>query len=404
MAALGVVPRTREFPESTRYIKYLPIRGVEVGLGSQTAAGIHVSPESAMKCGVVYSCVKILAEGVGQLPFRLHTQREDGGKQAATDHPLYDLLHDAPNDWTTAYQFRLDMMTALLLHGNAFAFVNRVDGQVVELIQLPSRQVTVETDTRTLEPLYRVTTADGTQSDYSRDQIFHIRTIGTRPNIGDSLIDQCREAIGLAMAMERHASSLFGKGARPSGVFRYPKMLGPEMVKKLKASFNAAHGGPNESGGTVILEDGMDFTPLQFSSVDLQFLEMRRFQIAEISRAFRIPLHLLNDLERTTHNNAEQMGRQFLSFTLLPWLELWEQAVRLQLLTAEERRTYRPEFQTDSLARADMESLYDALTAAVGGPFLAADEARMVVGKGPIAGGADLLKPMNMNGGGGADA
>lgn len=219
--------------------------------------------------------------------------------------------------------------------------------------------------------------------------------MGASPYIGLSPILQAKEAIGLALAMEEHGARIFGAGARPGGVFKYAKTLGPEAMKRLRDSFNSAHAGGENAGKTLILEDGMDFTPLQFNSVDLQFLELRRHQVAEIARVFRIPLHLLQELERATHNNAESMGQQFLSLTLLPWLKMWEGAIRRALLTAEERPEYYAEFLTDDLARADLAARFDAYAKAVTNGLLSPNEVRAAENRSPYPGGDQFRLPLN---------
>ena len=364
-------------------------------LAAPTAAGEPVTPETAMRCTPVYSSVKVLSESVAQLPLHLYQRGENGAKDRAKDHPLYELLRNGPNDWTTATEFQASMQTALCLHGNAYAYINRAaDGTIAELIQIPSADVSVDADPRTMEPLYRVTDASGGQRVYDRSEILHLKTIGSRPLIGDSPIMLAREAIGLALAMEKHGASLFGKGARPSGILEYSKPLGKDTAARLRESWNAAHGGGHNSGGTALLEDGMTFKPVQFSSVDLQFLEMRRFQIAEIARVFRIPLHMVGDLERTTHNNAEHMGRQFLTFTLLPWLKIWEQGVN-RLIEPEQRKIYFAEFLTDDLARADIGARYEAYAKAVTNGLLSPNEIRAAENRPPYAGGDAFRLPLN---------
>jgi len=373
-----------------------PSSGLFALFGSSSAAsGVAVTPETAMRCPAVYAAVKVISESVAQLPLHLFQRLPGGGKERATNHPLEELLSGQANDWTSAFEFKLFLQTALCLHGNAYAYINRVDGRIAELIPLPSSSVTVEIDTATLEPFYRVTAADGSQRVYDRTEIFHLRTLGTTPHVGLSPIMQAKEAIGLALVMEEYGARLFGSGARPSGVFKYAKALGPEALRRLKDSFNAAHSGGANAGKTLILEDGMDFQPLQFNSVDLQFLELRRYQLAEIARVFRIPLHLLQELERTTHNNAEHMGQQFLSLTLLPWLKCWEGAIRRSLLTPEERNEYYAEFLTDDLARADLAARFDAYAKAVTNGLLSPNEVRAAENRPPYAGGDQFRLPMN---------
>jgi HK97 family phage portal protein len=371
--------------------------------GVPVAAGVPVTPASAMRCPTVYAAVKVLAESVAQLPLHLYRRTVNGGKERATDHPLAELLHDAPNDWTTAAEFRLDMQTSLLLHGNAFAYIGRSGGQISELVQIPSHAVTVLTDPLTMEPTYRLTGADGAVRDLAREEVFHLRTVGIEPNIGLSPIIQARDAIGLAIAMEQHASRLFAQGARPSGVFKYAKTLGAEALKRLRDSFNAAHAGGENSGKTMILEDGMEFEPIQFTAVDMQFLELRRHQVAEIARVFRVPLHLLQELERATHHNAESMGRQFLSLTLLPWLKMWEGGIKRALLTSEERATHYAEFLTDDLARADLAARFQAYAQAVTNGLMSPNEVRAAENRPPYRGGDQFRLPLNTEDAGGTD-
>lgn len=355
------------------------------------ASGVAVSPETAMRCPAVYACVKVISESVAQLPLHLYQRLPDGTKARATDHPLYTLLHDQPNDWTSGFEFRLGMQEALCKHGHAFAYISRNPrGEVRELIQIPSPSVTIKTDPVTLEPSYEVAIGDGQTRRYFRREIFHLHALG-----GLSPIHQMREAIGLALAMEEHGARLFGDGARPSGVFKYAKALTPDAMRRLRGEFAQAYAGGANSGKTLVLEDGMDFTPLQFNSVDLQFLELRRHQVAEIARGFRVPLHMLQDLERTTHANAESLGRQFVSFTLMPWLKAWEGGIRRALLTSRERPTYYAEFLTDDLARADLASRFEAYAKAVTNGLLSPNEVRAAENRAPYNGGDQFRLPMN---------
>lgn len=360
-----------------------------------TASGAAVTATSAMRCTSVYASVKVLSESVAQLPLILYRRTEGGGKERATDHPLYPILHDLANPWTSSFDFRQFMQAALCLHGNCFAFINRTNGRIAELIAIDPHAVTVETDETTMEPRYRVAGRNGASRVYQRSEIFHLKTLGTDPNIGLSPVGQAREAIGLAMTMEQHAARLFANGARPSGILSYAKSLGKEAMDRLRDSFSKAQSGSENSGKTLILEDGMTWTANQFSSVDSQFLELRRYQIAEIARVFRVPLSLLQDLERVTHNNAESMGRQFLSLTLMPWLKAWEGAIHRSLLSPEERATYYAEFLPDDLARADFAARFEAYAKAITNGVLNPNEARAAENRPPYDGGEQFRLPMN---------
>lgn len=365
-----------------------------------TASGVAVSPETAMRCPTVFGSIKILGEAIAQLPLIVYRRGTGEEKSRATDHPLYELLHDQPNPWTSAFEFRRSMQTAILLHGNAFAYINRSGGKIIELIQLPSTSVSIKVDTVTLEPTYVVSQSGGGQRTYSPSEIFHLREISTS-DVGLSPVQQMRESIGLSLAMEQHAARIFGNGARPSGVFKYGKSLGSDTLRRLRESFHESHAGEN-SGRTLVLEDGMDFEAIQFNSVDLQFLEMRRHQVAEIARGFRVPLHLLQELERATFANAESMGQQFISLTLLPWLKNWEGAIRRSLLTKEERAEYFAEFLTDDLARADIAARFSAYSQAISARILNPNEVRAMENRAPYAGGEVFANP-NIDTGAAAD-
>lgn len=275
-------------------------------------------------------------------------------------------------------------------------FIGRgADGSIVELVQLPSPAVAVESDARTMEPRYTVTAADGARSTYDRGEILHLKNLSTGGHAGLSPIHLAREAIGLSLSMEEHAARLFGSGARPAGVLKTAKALGAETLKRLRESFSAAHAGGPNSGRTLVLEDGLDFQPLQFNSVDLQFLEMRRYQVAEIARVFRVPLHMLGDLERATFSNVEHLGRQFLSFTLLPHLKNWEGAIRRSLLLPEERAEYFAEFLVDDLVRADLAARFEAYAKAITNGILSPNEARALENRPGYPGGDRFSLPLN---------
>ena len=360
--------------------------------------GVSVTPDNALKCAPAYACVKVLSEAVAQLPLHLYERTADGGKQRAIGHPIYDLLADQPNDWTSSYEFRAQMMSSLLRYDHgAFAWIGRVAGQIVELVHIPSSQVSVKTDSLTREPIYTFTDSSGRQRVYDRMDILHLR----HPD-GISPLTAAKEAIAVSVVMERHAQKLFGKGARPSGVLTLPKGLSPAALKRASAAWNKAHAGEG-GGGTAVMEDGTTWSQTQFNSVDSQFLELRREQVIEISRPFRIPPPLLQDLGRATWSNTEELGRQFLSMALLPWLKLWEGAIRRSLLAIDERATHYAEFMIDDLVRADLAARMEAYAKAITNGILNPNEARAMENRAPYAGGESFRLPMNTETPGAAD-
>ena len=363
-----------------------------VDLGRAAASGIMVSPETAWRCPIVRGAISILSESIAQLPLLVYEVVSDGSKTRATSHPIYELLHDQPNDFTSSYEFRRDLQTDLLLHGHAFAHLgrSRATGAIVELIRIPPTAVTLD-ENDAGEPVYYVTDKQGMRRQIDRVDMLHVTATGRR-----SPIDDCREAIGLAIVMERHQAQLYGNGARPGGVLKLPGRIPPATLERLQQDFSRKWGGLAGSGKTLILEDGSDYEGLTFNSVDLQHLELRRFQVSEIARAFRIPPHMLADLERTTHNNAEEMGAQFLQLSLLPHIVNWEQALRRSLLTPDERQRLTIEFLTDGIARANLRERYEAFgKATAGAAWMTANEARAKENLPPVEGGDDLTRPLN---------
>ena len=359
--------------------------------GGATASGLYVGPEAALRNPVVYASVKILAELLGQLP--LHLYRRDGdAKERAVDHPVYALVNSAPNDWTDSFTWRCDMMLDLLKHGSAFAFVNRsrATGAVAELIQVPATAVTVEHDNVTYEPTYFITDGAGVRRQIDRQDLMHLRTVG-----GLSPIQQIRETIALSSVMELHAAKLFGSGARPAGMLRIKGRLNPVTLERLQSDFQQKYGGLSGGAKTLVLEDDADFKPVTFSSTDAQFVELRKLQVAEVSRAFKIPLSLLNELERVTHANAESLGQQYVSLTMMPWIKMWEQGLHRSLLAPEEQSTYYFAFMTNDLVRADIAARFDAYAKAIGNGIVSANEIRAMEDMSPLPGGDALRAPLN---------
>ncbi len=367
----------------------------------KTAAGASVTPENAMHCPAVYACVKVISESVSQLPLILYKRTPDGGKDKATDHALFELLAHQPNDWTSSYEFRINMQAALCLYGNAYAFINRDDvGRVRELIYIPPTCVFCQIDTVTMEPSYTVTTLDGKSQEYARSEILHIRNIGvsaaSHGYIGASPVMSVREAIGLSMSMEEHAARLFSNGCRPAGIIELAQTATKAIIDRLHETLRANFAGAGNGSKTLILEGGAKFNPLQFSSVDAQFLELRQFQVVEIARAFRIPLHKIGSLERSTNNNIETQSGEFLSDCLLPILKNWEGVIRRSLLTDEERNAgYFVEFDFNDLVRPDIAKRFLAYATAITNGVLNPNECRELENRPTYDGGDVFTRQLN---------
>lgn len=360
-------------------------------------SGVSVNPTNAMRSTAVRAAVEAIAEAIGGLPLHVYERGDGGARSRATDHPAYGLLHDDANDWTPASLIREQMTRDALLYGNGFAFINRADGAPRELIRLRPDAVSVELNSATSEPLYHLAEGSG-QRTLSRFDVLHIAAPSVDGIKGASPVHECREAIALNIVMERHAARLFGRGARPSGLLRFPGKLGAETAKRIKASWQAAHAGEN-SGGTAVLEEDGQFQSLTLSSVDAQFLELWQHSILEIARVYRVPPHMLFELGRATWGNAAEMGAAFLRFTLDRWLKAWEGEIRLKLIAREDRARYYAEFLTDDLLRTDLAARADAYSKLIAARVLNPNEVRAMENRAPYPGGDEFVNPNTMTGG-----
>lgn len=353
-----------------------------------TAAGISVSAETAMRSPTTLASCRAISESMGSLPFHLFRRGAGGARERDGSHPAAQILAGDWCPWAGGVETRTAMQLDALLHGAAYGLVIRVNGQAREIHRLDPRAV--NRDTTGPEPRFKVR-ENGVERVLDWRDVLYIPTPGTIGNRIVCLINPCREAIAIDMAMAEHQGRLFSNGARPAGIFKYGKTLAPEVVSRLRDSFNTAHGGGPNSGKTLILEDGMEFEALQFSSVDLQFIELRRFVIQEIARAFKVPGTLIGDLDRATWRNVEELMRQFVQTCLMPWAEIWQSALERVLLTPDDRREYFIEAVFDDMLRGDLAARFTAYRQAAGGAWLTRNEIRQLDNRPPIDGGDELI-------------
>jgi len=347
-----------------------------------TAAGIAVSAETALRVPAVSACIRTIAEAAASLDVHV-VAGERGAEVEAPDHPVAVLLQGHVNDWTSGPAFVRDLVIdALMRDEGGLAWVNRVGGRPREVLHYVPGRIAVSY-LETGEPIYALNGAPQRLAD-----IIHLR-----PPFGRAPLTLAREAIGLAAVMERHASTLFANGGRPSGVLQMPGRLNPDAAQRLKESWNDRHSG-GSAGGTAVLEEGMSFNPLSFSSVDAQFVELRTFQLQEICRAFRVSPHLIYDLGRATWSNSEQLGLEFLTYSLEPWLVELEAALGRALFSDDERRQgYRVRFDRDDLTRADLGARATAYSSLIAARVLNPNEARKWDGLPSYAGGDAFANP-----------
>ena len=346
-----------------------------------SSAGKRVNERSAMQMTAVYSCVRILAEAVAGLPLHLYRYKEDGGKEKAIDHPLYLLLHDEPNPEMSSFVFRETLMTHLLLWGNAYAqIIRNGKGEVIALYPLMPDRMTVDRDRDgKLYYEYTVSTDDaptvkGTVVRLKPSDVLHIPGLGFDGLVGYSPIAMAKNAIGMAIACEEYGAKFFANGAAPGGVLEHPGTI--KDPQRVRESWQSTFGGSGNSNKIAVLEEGMKYTPIGISPEQAQFLETRKFQINEIARIFRVPPHMVGDLEKSSFSNIEQQSLEFVKYTLEPWLVRWEQSIQRTLLSPEEKKSYFAKFNVEGLLRGDYASRMSGYATARQNGWMSANDIR----------------------------
>ena len=346
-----------------------------------TTSGKSVTERSAMQMTAVYSCVRILAEAVAGLPLHLYRYKDSGGKEKAIDHPLYLLLHDEPNPEMSSFVFRETLMTHLLLWGNAYAqIIRNGKGEVVALYPLMPNKMTVDRDANG-QLYYQYTrsneeapTMKGTTVNLHPSDVLHIPGLGFDGLVGYSPIAMAKNAIGMAIACEEYGAKFFANGAAPGGVLEHPGTIkDPERVRQ---SWQSTFGGSGNANKIAVLEEGMKYTPIGISPEQAQFLETRKFQINEIARIFRVPPHMVGDLEKSSFSNIEQQSLEFVKYTLEPWLIRWEQSIQRSLLSTDEKPLYFVKFNVDGLLRGDYASRMQGYATARQNGWMSANDIR----------------------------
>ena len=329
-------------------------------LGGSTS-GKNVTERTAMQMTAVYSCVRILSEAIAGLPLHVYKYKQDGGKEKALDHPLYRLLHDEPNPEMSSFVFRETLMTHLLLWGNAYAqIIRNGKGEVIALYPLMPNRMTVDREANG-QLVYEYTkqnedapTMKGTTVKLKPTDVLHIPGLGFDGLVGYSPIAMAKNAIGMAIACEEYGAKFFANGAAPGGVLEHPGTI--KDPQRVRESWQSTFGGSGNSNKIAVLEEGMKYTPIGISPEQAQFLETRKFQINEIARIFRVPPHMVGDLEKSSFSNIEQQSLEFVKYTLDPWVIRWEQSMMRSLLSIDDKQEYFVKFNLEGLLRGDYQS------------------------------------------------
>lgn len=365
----------------------------EIARARMGSSGAVVSTDSSMRVAAVYGCVRVISETVASLPLHIY-RRSAVGKERADNHPLYRLLHDTPNAFQTAMEFREMMQAHLCLRGNAYAYINWVGPNIAtELLPLHPDRVTVK-QLQDMSLEYEVRNASGGFTTFPAEDILHIRGLSSDGITGRSVLEDARETIGVAISTQEYAGRFYANDATPSLAVTLQGKLGPDARKRFVETWNETFGGSRNARKTVVLEEGAKVEPIAMTFDDAQFLETRKFQRSEIAGIFRVPPHLIGDLDRATFGNIEHQSIEFVTHCIRPWLVRWEQALSRALFTAP--GTYYPEHAVEGLLRGDIKSRYDAYAIGRTNGWLSANDIRGLENMNRIEGGDVYLQPLNM--------
>jgi HK97 family phage portal protein len=361
----------------------------------RSSSGIRVSPDGSLRLSAVYACVRILSETMASLPLVLYRNRADGGKDRITDHWLHNLLCRRPNRYQNPFEWREMLQGHLALRGNAYnQIITNPRGEIVELIPIHPDRVKVEVLT-TGEYRYRVTDRAGTETILPRGAVWHLRGLSSDGLMGMSPIELARESLGMALAAQDYGARFFANDAKPTGGWiEFPGSFKDAEAKKVfRESYQQAQSGSNR-GKVLVLENGMKFHEVGVTNKDAQFLELRKFQITDIARLFRVPPHMIADLDRATFSNIEQQSLEFVMHTMTPWAERWEASIESELLLDGD--DLEIEFDFSNLMRGDAASRSAYYQSGIQNGWLTRNEARIAENLNPIEGLDEPLRPLNM--------
>jgi len=360
------------------------------------SSGVMVSPAAALQSSAVWGCVRLIAESVAMLPLIVYRRLSDGGKQRASGHPLYDILHDSPNDTQTAFTFKRTIMTHALLWGRGYAQIVPGPRGPVDQLRL------VHPDAVRVEMLpggrvrYQVRGEDGHEQPINDEDMFVLPGLSLDGVTGLSLVQYARESVGLALAAEQYSARFYSQDATPGGILKHPRTLTPEVADRIRDSWQQAHAGLHNAHQVAVLEEGMEYQSIGINNQDAQLVEQLDWSVADIARFFNVPLHMIQAMTKSTSwgSGMEEMNAEFVVFTLMPWLSNFENMAQKKLVAAP--RTYFVEFLVDALVRGKLLDRYQAYNIGRNGGWLSINDVRRLENMNPVPGGDQYMQPLNM--------
>ncbi len=359
-------------------------------------AGVPVNEDTALRLMAVWACVRVITEDISSLPLAVYRRIEDG-KEIAPEHPLYSILHDAPNPEMSAMVFRETMTAHLLTYGNAFAQIEDDGmGRVRHLWPLHPSSVSLRRNTASNELEYYVQPSYGETKRIQTNRMFHIWGLSANGIQGLSPIGYARETIGMGLAAEQFGAGFFAHGLRPSAYFMHPGQLSEAAHQRLRADLEGSLAGVSNAQRTAILEEGMSVKESMVSPEDAQFLESRGFTVLEIARLYRVQPHKIAVTQGSmSYSSVEQANIDHVVSTVRPWAVRWEQAIQQQLMPPEERAQFFVEHKLDGLLRGDAASRANFYRTLWSLGALSPNDIRRLENMNPITDGDSYYVPLN---------
>lgn len=364
-------------------------------VSGNSGTGISITSNNAMQVGAVFSCILVLAQSVAQLP--IHMYQENGDlKTKASDHPYYRLIHDQPNSWMTSYEMMQLIILHQMLRGNSIWFKSAVGGRVRELLPIHPDNVQEIKQDELYRLFYKIQRPGTGGSDWvPGDQLVHFRGMSLDGFQGLNPIQYAREMIGLAKATEQHGAKLFANGAQLGGILTHPGKISKEAAERLMSSFNDKYSSVNNAHKTALLEEGMTWAKISMTAEDSQFLESRKYQRSEIAGLYRVPPHMIGDLEKATFSNIEHQDLGFVKHSLTPLLRSIELTLKKDLLTDQEKQRFYFKFSVDGMLRGDVKSRNEAYAISILNGIRNPNECRALEDLNPYDGGDIYRAPLN---------
>jgi HK97 family phage portal protein len=366
------------------------------GSGYPSATGIRITGELALRVGAVYRCVSILANALAMLPLGMFEALERG-RRPAKEHPLDRTISLAPNRRQTTFEWRRQLMTCLLLRQNAFCQIVPTGEVGIELVPLHPDRLEGPEEISSGALRWQFKRADGTKTPLVEGvDLWHLQGLSEDGLRGLAMIDLGKDTVGLAAAAEQHAARFYERGITFQGILEHPAHLKPDTADAMSTSFSRKYGGLRGSHSVPVLWEGMKFNPISMSHKDAEFLDSRKFEIAEIARWFGVPPHMVGDVERSTSwgTGIESQGLQFLIYSLQPWLELWEEKIRKDLVVRPER--YYAKFNPGALLRMDQKTQAEVCQIYIQTGVYSPNEVRELLERNPREGGDEYQTQLNM--------